>query len=70
MCQVPGCAKRYTDPSSLRKHVKSHTTKEQQQRKKVDLSIPLICFIFHPSYKNLDVVLSHSHNLMNSIQIF
>lgn len=35
-CQVPGCAKRYTDPSSLRKHVKSHTTKDQQQRKKVD----------------------------------
>lgn len=34
-CQVPGCAKRYTDPSSLRKHVKSHTTKDQQQRKKV-----------------------------------
>lgn len=35
-CQVPGCAKRYTDPSSLRKHVKSHTAKDQQQRKKVD----------------------------------
>uniref|UniRef100_A0A1A9UZV9 C2H2-type domain-containing protein n=1 Tax=Glossina austeni TaxID=7395 RepID=A0A1A9UZV9_GLOAU len=24
-CQVPGCTKRYTDPSSLRKHVKNHT---------------------------------------------
>ena len=23
-CQVPGCLKRYTDPSSLRKHVKNH----------------------------------------------
>lgn len=34
-CQVPGCAKRYTDPSSLRKHVKSHSTKERQSRKKV-----------------------------------
>lgn len=34
-CQVPGCAKRYTDPSSLRKHVKSHFSKEQQLRKKV-----------------------------------
>lgn len=34
-CQVPGCAKRYTDPSSLRKHVKSHSTKERQLRKKV-----------------------------------
>ena len=25
MCQVIGCGKRYTDPSSLRKHVKNHT---------------------------------------------
>lgn len=24
-CQVTGCGKRYTDPSSLRKHVKNHT---------------------------------------------
>jgi hypothetical protein len=23
MCKVPGCLKRYTDPSSLRKHVKT-----------------------------------------------
>lgn len=34
-CQVAGCAKRYTDPSSLRKHVKSHSTRERQLRKKV-----------------------------------
>jgi hypothetical protein len=34
-CQIPGCAKRYTDPSSLRKHVKAHSAKEQQVRKKV-----------------------------------
>lgn len=34
-CQIQGCLKRYTDPSSLRKHVKSHSTKEQQARKKV-----------------------------------
>lgn len=26
-----GCTKRYTDPSSLRKHVKSHTQEEQLQ---------------------------------------
>ena len=26
-----GCTKRYTDPSSLRKHVKSHTAEEQLQ---------------------------------------
>lgn len=28
-CQVPDCVKRYTDPSSLRKHVKNHTIKDQ-----------------------------------------
>lgn len=37
-CQVPGCAKRYTDPSSLRKHVKSHSSKERQLRKKVRIN--------------------------------
>uniref|UniRef100_A0A3B1IDG3 GLIS family zinc finger 1a n=1 Tax=Astyanax mexicanus TaxID=7994 RepID=A0A3B1IDG3_ASTMX len=26
-CQLPGCTKRYTDPSSLRKHVKSHSSR-------------------------------------------
>ncbi|CAB1324671.1 unnamed protein product [Coregonus sp. 'balchen'] len=31
-CQIPGCTKRYTDPSSLRKHVKIHSAKEQQLR--------------------------------------
>ena len=30
-CEVLGCPKRYTDPSSLRKHVKSHSTEEQLQ---------------------------------------
>lgn len=34
-CQIPGCSKRYTDPSSLRKHVKAHSAKEQQVRKKL-----------------------------------
>ncbi|TRY92559.1 hypothetical protein DNTS_004030, partial [Danionella cerebrum] len=33
-CQIQGCSKRYTDPSSLRKHIKSHSVKEQQARKK------------------------------------
>lgn len=28
---MPGCAKRYTDPSSLRKHVKNHALKESGQ---------------------------------------
>ena len=30
-----GCQKRYTDPSSLRKHVKNHTKEEQDQVKQV-----------------------------------
>ncbi|KAJ8984122.1 hypothetical protein NQ317_017332, partial [Molorchus minor] len=33
-CQVLGCTKKYTDPSSLRKHVKNHTYEEQMQIKK------------------------------------
>ncbi|XP_061775532.1 zinc finger protein GLI2-like isoform X2 [Nerophis ophidion] len=31
-CQIPGCTKRYTDPSSLRKHVKSHSSKGVQKQ--------------------------------------
>jgi len=34
-CEVFGCQKRYTDPSSLRKHVKNHTKEEQDQLKLV-----------------------------------
>lgn len=36
ICKIPGCTKRYTDPSSLRKHVKTvhgpdaHVTKKQR----------------------------------------
>lgn len=36
VCKIPGCTKRYTDPSSLRKHVKTvhgpeaHVTKKQR----------------------------------------
>lgn len=29
-----GCSKKYTDPSSLRKHVKNHTYEEQMQVKR------------------------------------
>lgn len=31
---MPGCTKRYTDPSSLRKHVKNHAIKSQASAKK------------------------------------
>lgn len=38
-CEVVGCIKRYTDPSSLRKHVKSHSQEEQlQYRRSKDLA--------------------------------
>lgn len=33
-CQISGCQKRYTDPSSLRKHVKNHSDTEQAQLKR------------------------------------
>lgn len=46
-CQIPGCTKRYTDPSSLRKHVKIHSAKEQQVRRKV--RIKTISFFFKTS---------------------
>lgn len=35
-CQVPDCGKRYTDPSSLRKHMKNHGLKGEKIRKKVN----------------------------------
>lgn len=34
VCSVTGCKKRYTDPSSLRKHVKNHSAKEQALAKR------------------------------------
>lgn len=46
ICKIPGCTKRYTDPSSLRKHVKTvhgpdaHVTKKQ--RNDVHLRTPLL----------------------------
>lgn len=39
-CQLPGCTKRYTDPSSLRKHVKNHALKNQQNLKKKSVKEP------------------------------
>lgn len=33
-CQLPGCLKRYTDPSSLRKHVKNHDVKGRRKSHK------------------------------------
>ena len=41
---MPNCTKRYTDPSSLRKHVKSHSLEEQRQCKlKKDTPTPTQC---------------------------
>lgn len=31
-CQIEGCNKRYTDPSSLRKHIKNHTLGSQKHK--------------------------------------
>lgn len=42
-CVHPGCAKRYTDPSSLRKHAKTH---QVQQKKVTTISLP---FSFLPT---------------------
>lgn len=32
-CQLPGCTKRYTDPSSLRKHVKNHGCRQAAKKR-------------------------------------
>lgn len=55
-CQIPGCTKRYTDPSSLRKHVKIHSAKEQQVRRKV--RIKTISFFSKTSSVQIS---SHQH---------
>lgn len=49
-CQIPGCSKRYTDPSSLRKHVKAHSAKEQQVRKKVRQPLSQAQLCRHPHW--------------------
>lgn len=51
-CQIPGCTKRYTDPSSLRKHVKIHSAKEQQVRRKVRIKTISFFFLKLPLYKS------------------
>lgn len=44
-CQIPGCTKRYTDPSSLRKHVKAHSAKGLQEREvKVTEAIMILTY--------------------------
>lgn len=37
-CQVPGCSKRYTDPSSLRKHVKNHSIAKNKKKSRKSVS--------------------------------
>lgn len=41
-CQLPGCDKRYTDPSSLRKHVKNHDVKGRRKSHKESTSNKII----------------------------
>ena len=53
-CEVHGCQKRYTDPSSLRKHVKNHSREEQEQVSiKADLIFALSDFMFTRSAANI-----------------
>ena len=47
-CQVPGCPKRYTDPSSLRKHFKQHANgKMPQQNSNTKVCLFLMIFKTH-----------------------
>lgn len=58
-CQIPGCTKRYTDPSSLRKHVKIHSAKEQQVRRKVRINTSALSLsLFKSSHQHIRVQLA------------
>lgn len=57
MCKIPQCSKRYTDPSSLRKHVKTfnHETLSQNQK------------TFQKSDESMDCDLSSNHDTIRSV---
>lgn len=42
-CQVAGCRKRYTDPSSLRKHIKNHAGSTMCKNKKLVSTNQVYC---------------------------
>lgn len=56
-CQVTGCGKRYTDPSSLRKHVKNHSEPP------ISLSNPSLT----PDSKNSGNIISNNNLRHDSI---
>lgn len=51
-CTYPGCEKRYTDPSSLRKHTRSHA-----QKKKVIILAILLQYYGFTARKNITALL-------------
>jgi len=64
-CQIPGCTKRYTDPSSLRKHVKIHSAKEQQVRRKVRIQTISILFFI----SSVQIISSEHQNKISSLAL-
>uniref|UniRef100_A0A8C1Z236 GLIS family zinc finger 1a n=1 Tax=Cyprinus carpio TaxID=7962 RepID=A0A8C1Z236_CYPCA len=62
-CQLPGCTKRYTDPSSLRKHVKVHSSKALQAQDKVQLHNKM-----EQEVVDVCLGLQHLHGSTHSVQ--
>lgn len=72
-CQVIGCSKKYTDPSSLRKHVKNHTYEEQRQLKKKSDEMPSPIKVLFPKREKKNVVSCFygnlEHNYSTTVQV-
>lgn len=66
-CQLPGCTKRYTDPSSLRKHVKNHAIKNQAKKKVTKESLIMEKKINSRSSTKIQHANSENESLVNNI---
>ncbi|XP_057189340.1 zinc finger protein GLI4 isoform X2 [Triplophysa rosa] len=72
-CQLPGCTKRYTDPSSLRKHVKAHSGKalqtqdKGQLRNKVEQEVVDVCLGLQHLHGSIPAVHSPDHRCSGSL---
>lgn len=60
---MAGCTKKYTDPSSLRKHVKNHTVRDHQQPTKKRAREPVPISASAPNSGNNDM-----NNLSRTVQ--
>lgn len=64
MCKVPGCSKRYTDPSSLRKHVKTFIHPDVNQSRDVSMDCEMTS-----NHSLSDKIYSPGSDYYNSISL-